>query len=63
MLLKADIDHAVIYVCTCFATNGENQFSDLELAHQHAQWFQTIIFVNENPLYENNLSQPVFIQS
>ena len=39
MLLKADIDHAVIYVCTCFATNGENQFSDLELAHQHAQWF------------------------
>lgn len=41
MLLKADIDHAVIYVCTCFATNGENQFSDLEWANQHAiaQWF------------------------
>ena len=49
MLLKADIDHAVIYVCTCFATNGENQFSDLELAHQHA--------------HENNSSQSVFIQS
>ena len=50
ILLKPVIDHVGTYVPTCFATNGENQFSDLEWAHQQTLWLKFPRIANENSL-------------